>query len=78
MSKQKSTMATELNPPIRLPSEKQMLSEKLKNQGIDCTVDSGVIRFYVGLHRENEIRRILRENDYRASWGIYPERQPDS
>ena len=58
--------------PVAEMSEKQILAEKFRKLGLDCTVDSGVIRFYVGLDRKKEVQALLKEEGYVASWGVYP------
>ena len=60
--------------PVAEMSEKQILAEKFRKQGLDCTVNSGVITFCVGMERKNDIEEMLKEAGYRSSWGVYPVR----
>ena len=72
----KQTQDEERTPirPVSEMSPKAMLAEKLRKQGYDCAVNSGVLQFFVGLDREDEVRKLLEKNDYNASWGVYPVR----
>ena len=64
--------------PVAEMSEKQILAEKFKKQGLDCSVDSGIIRFYVGMEKQKEIESMLEKSGYDASWGIYPRKTEGS
>ena len=55
-------------------SEKQILAEKLRKSGLECSVDSGIIRFYVGVDKKRDVEELLKKEGYQASWGVYPVR----
>ena len=55
-------------------SERVRLAEKFRKEGYDCSVAQGVIQFYIGLERADEIQQLLQKNGYDASWGVYPAR----